>query len=342
MTDSIPGRFPKPQTLRLDRGAPQAAVDYASYEQILLGHLWVWADRCHADELDGGSRIGRPPVLRPEYSSKGLLVPTDSGMARQVVSAIRPTQRHRWFRSLKSSQALAQSVFGAIRALGCLELLRDVRTECGRRAFLEESRCTSLDLEYEVQSLGEPRRTSVDAFVESTSRRVAVECKFTEREFGVCSRPKLRPRDRTYAEQYCDGNYRVQGGRNERCALTEIGVRYWTYLPSLFDWNTDRDLSPCPFSTIYQLARNALAATVTAEGFEPNAGHVLVVYDARNPEFTGNGAAQRQYDAAISACRIPGLIRRLSWQRLSRALNVIPDLAYLVDGLMEKYGISPE
>ena len=317
-------------------------VDYTSYEQKLLGHLWAWADQWHVDELDGGGRSSRPPVLRSEFGSKGILVPADSHMARRVVSSIHPNQRHRWFRSLKSSQALTQSVFGAIRAFECLELLQDVRAECGRLAFLEESTGATLDLEYEVHSLGEPRHTSVDAFIESSSRRVAVECKFTEREFGICSRPKLRCQDRAYAQQYCDGNYRVQGGRSERCALTEIGIHYWTYLPHLFDWDADRDLLPCPFSTIYQLARNALAVTVTAEGIDPNAGHVLVVYDARNPEFAGDGMAQRQYDAAISACRIPGLIRRLSWQRLSRALDAIPHLAYLADRLMAKYGISPE
>ncbi len=173
-------------------------------------------------------------------------------------------------------------------------------------------------------------------------RRVAVECKFTEREFGVCSRPRLRPRDRTYAEQYCDGDYRVQRGRRERCALTEIGVRYWTYLPNLFRWDADRNLSPCPFAAVYQLARNALAATVTAEGLDPCSGHVLVIYDARNPEFLAGGAAQRQYDAAMTTCRVPGLIRQLSWQRLAGALMDAPDLAYLVAGVEGKYGIRPD
>ena len=156
-------------------------------------------------------------------------------------------------------------------------------------------------------------------------------------EFGVCSRPELRPRDPSYAEQHCDGNYRVQRGHRERCALTEIGVRYWTYLPHLFDWNADQDLQPCPFSLLYQLARNALATTLTDTGLNANSGHVLAVYDARNPEFLAGGAAQQQYASAIAASRIPGLIRRLSWQRLAGALA--PALAYLVAGLEGKYGI---
>ena len=179
-------------------------------------------------------------------------------------------------------------------------------------------------------------------FLDARSRRVAVECELTERAFGVCSRTQLGPGDPSYAEQHCDGSYRIQRARSERCALTEIGVRYRTYLPRLFDWAADRDLRPGPFSEVYRLARNALAATVTECAFTPNAGHVLVVYDARNPEFAAGGVAGRQYESAISACRVPGLIRRLNWQRLVGAFTCAPELAYLLSGLEGKYGIRPE
>ena len=312
--------------------------DYAGYESALLGNLWSWADRYHSNELDGDGRIGRPPVLRAEFASKNVLVPSDPTRAREIVSIVPEKERHQWFRSFKSSQALAQSVFGAVSNFGRLDLLEGVIADCGRPAFLEETRGASLVLEYQVDSLDEPRRTSVDVLLETTSRRVAVECKFTERKFGVCSRPGLRPDD----EQYCDGSYRLQRGRCERCVLTEVGIRYWTYLPQLFDWAADHDLQPCPFSEVYQLARNALAATVTANDFDPNPGHVLIVYDARNPEYAPGGAAQRQYESAIGDCRIPGLLRRLSWQRLVGAFACAPELAYLVAGLKGKFGIRPE
>ncbi|MCY4004163.1 MAG: hypothetical protein OXF33_10710 [Rhodospirillales bacterium] len=317
-------------------------IDYAGYSDAILGHLWDWADRHHAGELDGEGVTRRPPVLRPELGAKSVLVPPDPAKASTVVSAVPEQERHRWFRSFKSSQALAQSVFGAIGAFGRLDLLGGVRAECGRPAFLEDVRGAALVLEHNVRNLGEPRPTSVDAFLKAGSGRVAVECKFMEREFGACSRTKLRPGNATYAEQHCDGNYRIQRGRRARCALTEIGVRYWSYLPDLFDWAADRDLRPCPFSATYQLARNALAATVTAGGCDRDLGHVLVVYDARNPEFAAGGAAQRQYEAASAACRVPGLLRRLSWQRLAGALTGAPELAYLVAGLVGKYGIRPE
>ena len=216
-------------------------VDYTGYEKLLIGHLWGWADRYHAGELDGGPRVGRPPVLRAELASKAVLVPPNPTRVSGIVSATTSKARHRWFRSFKSSQALAQSVFGALGSFGRLDLLDGVIAECGRPAFLEDTRGASLVLEHGVQTLGEPRPTSVDVLLDAGFRRVAVESKLTERKFGACSRPQLRPGDSSFAEQHCDGDYRIQRGRRERCALSEIGVRYWTYLPHLFDWPADRD-----------------------------------------------------------------------------------------------------
>lgn len=318
-----------------------SATDYGDFGNALLKRFWAWADRLHANELDGGRRKGRPPVLRREFASKNVLVPPEVVKARSIVSSLPTPERHRFFGSFKSSQALAQSVFGAVCAFGRLDLLDAVIADCGRSAFLNESSSAHLALEHQVRTLGEPRPTSVDVLLEAPSRRVAVECKFTEREFGVCSRSKLRPSDSTYAQQHCNGNYQVQRKRRDRCALTEIGVRYWTFLPELFEWNTDHDMVPCPLFPVYQLARNALAATVSDSGFDPNSGHVLVVYDARNPEFAPSGAALNQYDAIVASCRIPGLVRRVSWQRITASLTAAPELKYLVAGLNEKYGISP-
>ena len=319
----------------------QPVVDYTGYERALRGCLWEWADRYHRDELDGGSRDRRPPVLNSDAANGAVLVPSDAAMARDIVAALPKRERHRWFRSLKSSQALAQSVFGAVAAFGRLDLLDGIAAECGRPAFLQNARGTSLVLEHRVGTLGEPRATSVDVLLQGSSRRVAIECKFAERGYGTCSRPRLKPGARAYPEQHCDGNYQVQRNRSERCALAEIGVRYWAYLPDLFEWEAGGDLVPCPLSPVYQLARNALAATVTGVGFDPTSGHVLTVYDARNPEFAPGGTARRQYDSAIAACRIPGLFRCVTWQRVAAALAATPELAYLTAGLEGKYGIAP-
>ena len=316
---------------------------YAEYRRTVHEALWIWADLYHRGQLDDGERLGRPPVLASKFASNGILIPPNDDEVTAIRAAIPESQRHRWFRSLSSSQALTQSVFGAIGALDRLDALQGVLAECGRPAFFDDHRDWSLVLEHDVRGLDEPRPTSVDVLLRGPHGRVAVECKFTEQEFGVCSRPRLRPRDAAYAEQYCDGSYRAQRERHERCALTEIGVRYWEHLPHLFDWSADRDHVPCPFGEVYQLARNALAAVISSEGeFEPTGGHALVVYDARNPEFRNDGKAASQWQAAVKASRVPGLLRRLSWQCLVPAIARAPELAYLVEGMERKYGLKPD
>ena len=57
--------------------------------------------------------------------------------------------------------------------------------------------------------------------------------------------------------------------------------------------------------------------------------------------FHGNGRAKRQWELAVSACRVPGLVRRLSWQRLMTAAVHARELAYLVNDMRKKYGLEP-
>lgn len=317
-------------------------MTYREYEDAVRERLWAWADAHHRGELDDGKRAKRPPVLARECALRNVLVPPDDARANEIRAAVPVRQHHRWFRSLKSSQALAQSVFGAIRAFGRLDLLRDVTTDCGRPAFFEDCRGWKLELEHDVRGLGEPRPTSVDVLLSTTERRIAVECKFTETEFGTCSRPRLRPKDASWPEQHCNGNYEVQRERRSRCSLTEIGVRYWDHLPELFDWPAGRDHAPCPFGELYQLARNALGAALSAHGgLAPTRGHALVIYDTRNPAFQRGGKAREQRDRLIRVSRIPGLVRSVGWQPLMAAVARAPEFRYLVDGVERKYGIEP-
>ena len=345
--DHAPSLYPVRLAIDIDKALPlhrpegQAMTSYATYEEGVRRTLWTWANRHHQCKLD--EKHDRVPVLADESASENILTPQDVSRAKVIRDAISRNQRHRWFRSLKSSQALAQSVFGALHAFSRLDLLQDVSAECGRQAFFEDRNGWMLCLEHEMDSLGEPRPTSVDVLLSGPEKRVAIECKFTEQEFGTCSRPRLRPDDANYAEQHCNGKYQVQRQRHSRCTLTEIGIRYWEHLPHLFDWPADRDHVPCPFKDVYQLARNALVAALTSDG-KPNrtVGHALVVYDARNPEFQGGGEAERQWNQAVAACRMPGFLRRLSWQRLMTTFACVPELKYLVDGVREKYGIEPD
>ena len=66
--------------------------------------------------------------------------------------------------------------------------------------------------------------------------RVAAECKSTEREFGRCSRPTVRP-GRTVNDErdHGGGSYARPRGRRTSCSLTETSVRSWQDWPALFD-----------------------------------------------------------------------------------------------------------
>ena len=309
---------------------------YKDYESAVIRHLWDWADNNHRDRLDGGKRNGRSPVLETHHAADNILTPPDELTAKKIRHAIDKQHRHKWFRSLKSSQALSQSVFGALDVLDRFDLLQDMKAECGRPAFFNDCAEFTQKLEFEVSWLHEPRPTSVDVMFTGPQSRIAVECKFTEQKFGNCSRPCREVTEK----EYCDGSYTIQKNRVSHCTLTEIGARYWDYLPKLFGWPADREHKPCPFADTYQLARNALAAKVNPEGgIDIENGHVLVLYDARNPEFHHCGKAEIQWQKAVSACLVPGLFRRLSWQRLASGLARAPELSHLVCGLRMKYGI---
>ncbi len=309
--------------------------DWNSYFRGLNDTWWQWAARNHPAELDGVSRASRPPVFANGFEELNVIVPEDREFAEHIRRLIPRSQRHRGFASMRSSQALAQSVFGAIAAG---EILNGIIADCGQSAF-GNSKFT-MDMEYEVHWLGEPRPTSIDVFLRGSNYRVAVECKFTEREFGLCSRPNLTPNDDSYEEQFCDGSYSRQRNRIARCSLTEIGALYWEVLPDLFQWKTQKDIEVCPFANTYQLARNALAACTYNDGIaRPDTGHVLVVYDARNPEFHNGGKALAQFDEATGASLVPGLFRKLSWQNLIAQLT---DFDWLDDAIRQRHGIIAE
>ena len=153
--------------------------------------LWDWAEQ-HCSGLLGGS-----PVLRPEFADRNVLVPPDGAHADAIHAAIAQKQRHRWFRSLRSSQALAQSVFGAITAFNRLDILQGIAAECGCPAFFTDSEDWCLEMECAIDDNNTMKekgkgRTSIDVLLDGPERRVAVECKFTEVEFGRCSRTETQ------------------------------------------------------------------------------------------------------------------------------------------------------
>ncbi len=123
-------------------------------------------------------------------------------------------------------------------------------------------------------------------------------------------------------------------------------VRYWDYVPTLFQWPVTHDRAECPLRFTYQLARNILAASVRAEPGEkpgnasPTSGHAVLLYDARNPAFRDGGKGDRAFRDVSNSLKDPRSLRRCSWQTLAGVLARYPELEWLVDGLARKYGIE--
>ena len=192
---------------------------YWEYQQ---SHFPVWQeffDRPHTQGI-------RPPVFRVDSAWRNIIVgPNANPQEIDGLLAVLPkSDRHKWFRSMNSSQALAQSVFGNLAIHGCLDSLAEVHDDEGQ-ALLGATRTSPVNMamEFKINYLGEPRSTSLDVYF-GGDYRVAIECKFTEMEVGTCSRPRLTPAELGCASEYCDGTYTKQQMRKERCSLTEIGI----------------------------------------------------------------------------------------------------------------------
>lgn len=285
-----------------------------------------------------------PVVFRREFSSENILVPPflDNTIRQTIIDKIPVSQRHRWFGSLQSSQALAQSIFGTIAASGRLGLLSEIVAEDGFLAFGPLFVEATLELEKSVTTLREPRPTSVDVWLEG-SYKVAVECKLSESEFGTCSRTKLSPKAVNFKEQFCDGTYTKQNSRDSNCSLTEIGVSYWQYLDDLLGWSSIVEHRPCPLSSTYQLVRNLLAVCVDEHGqMHTDIGHVLTIYDERNPSMAADGYANRQWNAVHTSLKSPNLLRKLSWQSLISQWPEDRVLDWLEQELAFKFGIQSD
>lgn len=284
----------------------------------------------------------RPPVFRIKEAWRNVIArPNASKQEVERLLALLPeSARQRWFRSMNSSQALAQSVLGNLAIHRCLSSLTELQDDDGI-ALLGKAQALSDNfvMEFNVDYLEEPRRTSLDGYL-GGDYRVAVECKFTESEVGTCSRPRLKPANSNYESDHCNGTYTKQRARRGRCSLTEIGVLYWRYVPQLFRWNSEQDLVPCPLNANYQLVRNILAIGVRPDGQVSSAhGHVLLIYDERNPAFQKDGKGFVAFAETRQALQEPTMLRKCSWQLIVQHMRNKGVLSWLTEQLASKYGL---
>ena len=319
---------------------------YSDYRKNMVRRFWKYQDEKFSEWKEYFERPfhpdGRPPVFHEKAADCNVIINPDSSSPERdlLLNEIPPKERHRWFRSMSSSQAVAQSILGNLKVYGRLHYLCELSDDAGLPLMGDASPSTeNFHMEYTVKYLKEPRRTSLDGFI-SGDYRVAIECKLMEPEVGTCSRPRLRKIDKNYERDYCDGTYTYQKRRKERCSLTNIGVAYWKYIPDLFKWNSNIDHPTCPLRKNYQLVRNILAACVRPDGSVlPEKGHVVLIYDERNPAFQKGGRGYTAFENTREALHEPQLLRKCSWQRIVNHLRGKNDFSWLVEQLESKYGL---
>jgi len=313
----------------------------SAYKSDLHQRYWTYLQTCHPDWvyfLDSKHpQKNGPPVFLPMYADFNVIAHPESSLdKRQRLLDYIPTyEHHKWFRSMNSSQALAQSVFGNLAIHGYLETLSDLLDDEGQVLFSGVQLNTkNFCMEHKVSYLGESQPTSLDGYFDG-AYRVAIECKFTESEVGSCSHVQLKPGHPTW----CDGRYTLKG-RAHRCPLTTTGVKYWGSVPELFKWKNDEDHSPCPLFRNYQLARNLLAIGVQPDGsVSLDKGHAVLIYDERNPAFQEHGKGYQAYQETRLALKKPNMLRKTNWQSITEFLRRNSILPWLTDELEKKYGL---
>jgi hypothetical protein len=117
-------------------------------------------------------------------------------------------------------------------------------------------------------------------------------------------------------------------------------VKYWKYVPDLFDWRNDEEITPCPLFRNYQLLRNLLAIGVQPDGsVSMENGHAVLIYDQRNPAFQEGGKGYQTYQETRSALKNPAMLRKASWQSITGFLKRNAILPWLTEELGKKYGL---
>jgi len=99
---------------------------YNDYISVLIQRFWDYVEAesiGEKDLLDSDDRNPRrPPVFRKSSASHNILISPDADEETRmvIVSTLATKERHTHFGSMRSSQALAQSVFGNLMVEGNL------------------------------------------------------------------------------------------------------------------------------------------------------------------------------------------------------------------------------
>jgi hypothetical protein len=214
-----------------------------------------------------------------------------AGAHKAIIESCGSWDEYPWHRGRKgidshqdnSSQALSIDVFGTIKT-SFNQAVRDaVMNGLAAELGMAPDQGWEIALEWmdEDNSLKEPRRTQVDVKAQAQKSLIIMECKFTEQDGGSCSQVKPLQKGKYKGICQCDGSYRVQtnpvNGKEECCALTAKGIRYWDVIPEIFEFDSRHEYEICPFrGGWFQWMRNlVLCSELTGNSLQPK---VAIVY----------------------------------------------------------------
>jgi len=315
------------------------------YKNELIYRYWMYQNKHftpaheYFDQVNNDFR--RPPVFLPEKMQHNILTQPESTVQynKRLFNLIPMGEHHYRYNSMNSSQALALSVLGNLFLENQLSILHRLHDDEGESLILNQPiRYDTLSFEHKVDYLGERRNTSIDAFIPGKSQ-IAIECKFTEKEVGSCSRPRMAKSNPKYEQLHCEGSYIRRKDHEERCVLAESGIKYWEFIPFFFNWDVHRDEEKCKIRFTYQLVRNILAAGCGKDLTpSPRSGQVILIYDSRNPECQHGGKIYKSYCETKEALLNPKMLKKISWQSIVRQMRLENILPWLTLQLREKYG----
>lgn len=299
-------------------------TDYEFYRKVLISRCGEYG-QSFSGAID--TETGEGHVFLPEQGDLNLF---DTALAKFIPAH----NRHRWFRSMLSSQALAVSVIGTMVQRSMLSLLSELQCDDSLPLVTEKQDFRLVGLEYTPKWLEMGKRKSqIDAYAESPGWRLAIECKLTEPDMGHCQMSKDGEPQKAYEElpgyKFCN-------------RVMYNGAAYWRYWPEISDLPLPTDCTDdCPMHRTYQVARNVICAGINQKtGKFDGRGTALLLYDERNPSFQVNGDGLRSYETLKKALKDTSLLRSATWQSLAGLLEISGGFKDLVGFLEEKYGIQ--
>lgn len=134
----------------------------SNYKKDLIDRFWKYQKERFPKREDYFDRPEmpneRPPVFLKHAVDHNVIVNPDlpADKQKELLDEIPIYERHRWFRSMSSSQALTQSIFGNLKLYDQLHLLNELNDGLGEPLFGPTNiTAANFKMEHSIDFLGE-------------------------------------------------------------------------------------------------------------------------------------------------------------------------------------------